>query len=73
MVSASEFKAKCLSLLDEVYDSGRELVISKHGRAVAKLVPVVQEKPWKGLLGSGKFCGDPFAPAVEEKSLEVLR
>jgi len=72
MIAASEFKAKCLSLLDEVHDTGQELVISKHGRAVAKLVPVGAEQPWKALLGSGEFGGDPFAPAVDEAVLEAV-
>jgi prevent-host-death family protein len=34
-VSASEFKAKCLAMLDEVAATGEEIVVTKHGRAVA--------------------------------------
>ena len=34
---ASEFKAKCLKLMDEVVESGGEILITKHGRPVAKL------------------------------------
>jgi prevent-host-death family protein len=37
-VTATEFKAKCLKLLDEVDAEG--IVITKHGKAVAKLVPL---------------------------------
>lgn len=48
-MKASEFKAKCLSVLDEVRDSGRELTITKHGRPVARVVPV---EPAKSLRGS---------------------
>lgn len=36
-VSASEFKAKCLAMLDDVAATGEEIVITKHGRAVAQL------------------------------------
>jgi prevent-host-death family protein len=36
-VSASEFKAKCLGILDEVAATGEEIVITKHGRAVARV------------------------------------
>lgn len=36
-VSASKFKAQCLSLLDRVTAQG--IVITKHGRPVAKLLP----------------------------------
>jgi len=43
-IKASEFKAKCLKLMDEVAASGEELVITKHGRPVSRLVPY-QDKP----------------------------
>jgi prevent-host-death family protein len=36
-VSASEFKAKCLAMLDEVAATGEEIVITKHGRPVAQV------------------------------------
>jgi prevent-host-death family protein len=34
-ISASEFKATCLAILDEVAATGEKIVITKHGRAVA--------------------------------------
>ena len=43
-VKASEFKAKCLQMMDEVAASGREIVITKYGRPVSRLVPC-REKP----------------------------
>jgi prevent-host-death family protein len=36
-ISASEFKARCLAMLDEVAATGEEIVITKHGRPVAQL------------------------------------
>jgi prevent-host-death family protein len=39
-VTATDFKAKCLGLLDEVQDSGTEILVTKRGKAVARLVPV---------------------------------
>ena len=38
-IKASEFKAKCLKLMDEVAESGEEIVITKNGRPTARLVP----------------------------------
>lgn len=38
-ITASQFKARCLRLLDEVAESGETLVITKHGRPVARLEP----------------------------------
>ena len=37
-IKASEFKAKCLKLMDEVAETGEEIVITKNGRPVARLV-----------------------------------
>ncbi len=39
-LSATQFKARCLALLDEVAESGAELTVTKHGRPVARVVPV---------------------------------
>ncbi|MGD0959812.1 MAG: type II toxin-antitoxin system Phd/YefM family antitoxin [Methylomonas sp.] len=40
-IKASEFKAKCLQLMDEVADSGASIIITKNGRPVAQLSPIV--------------------------------
>ena len=37
-IKASEFKATCLKLMDEVAETGEEIVITKHGRPVSRLV-----------------------------------
>jgi prevent-host-death family protein len=39
-ITATQFKARCLALLDRVSEGGGELVVTKHGRPVAKVVPV---------------------------------
>ncbi|MCY4112675.1 MAG: type II toxin-antitoxin system Phd/YefM family antitoxin [Chloroflexi bacterium] len=48
-IMASEFKAKCLKLMDEVAESGEEIVITKNGRPVSRLTPY-RERPtsWFG-------------------------
>lgn len=53
-ISASEFKARCLGLLDEIAASGVPLVITKRGRPLAQLVPIDEEAPWS-LLGSVSY------------------
>lgn len=66
-VSAGEFKARCLALMDEVRDKGGEYVITKRGEPVAKLVPVRFEP--RPLLGSMKgtvtVLGDIVSPIDE--------
>ncbi|CAN5369588.1 type II toxin-antitoxin system Phd/YefM family antitoxin [soil metagenome] len=39
-IKASDFKARCLALLDEVAEGHAEFVVTKHGREVARVVPV---------------------------------
>ncbi len=38
-IKASEFKAKCLKLMDEVAETREEIVITKNGKPVARLAP----------------------------------
>ncbi|HEY7960648.1 MAG TPA: type II toxin-antitoxin system Phd/YefM family antitoxin [Solirubrobacteraceae bacterium] len=51
-VSASQFKTQCLAILDEVAATGEEIVITKRGRAVARVLAA--DEP-AGLLGSVSF------------------
>lgn len=39
-IPAGQFKARCLALLDEVAESGESIVVTKHGRPVARVVPL---------------------------------
>jgi prevent-host-death family protein len=63
-VPAAQFKAQCLSLLDRVGPEG--IVITKHGKPVAKLVPIASEPA--ALIGSLKgklrIKGDVFSTGI---------
>ena len=45
-IQASEFKAACLKLIDEVAESGKEIIITKNGRPVARLLAVGVGSNW---------------------------
>ena len=47
-IQASEFEAKCLELVDEVAESGEEIVITKQGRPVSRLVPYREKREKQG-------------------------
>ena len=49
-IAAGEFKAKCLQLLNDVAEQRGTLVITKHGKPVAKLIPVAPEQRVFGAL-----------------------
>jgi prevent-host-death family protein len=63
-IAAGEFKAKCLSLLDEVAQSRAPLVITKRGKPVAKLVPLEDEPVdiYGRMKGTAKIIGDIVSP-----------
>ena len=64
MIKASEFKAKCLGLMDEVERTGQSFVITKNGRPVAELIPHRASRPKAlGLLKDRLFItGDIISP-----------
>ena len=51
-MSATQFKAKCLGVLDQIGTDGGEVIITKRGKPVAKLLPVVASS--KGRRGALK-------------------
>jgi len=63
-MAAGEFKAKCLSVMDEVNATGRPLVVTKRGEPVIKVVPIRNRKKTKDdffgrLKGIVEIVGDP--------------
>jgi prevent-host-death family protein len=54
-INASDFKARCLKVLDEVQATGAEVVITKRGKPVARLGPIGPVRrslrgAWKGMV-----------------------
>jgi prevent-host-death family protein len=75
-MSATEFKARSLALIDLVHEKGEVITITKRGRVVAKLVAEVDagERPWLALRDRPvRWRGDPFASAVSLKDVKALR
>ncbi len=74
VINASEFKAKCLAILDEVSATGETVTILKRGRPVAELVPPISTDsryPQDDLRESVVIKGDivePVLPAISRRS-----
>jgi prevent-host-death family protein len=73
VIGATEFKAKCLALLDEVQEQGGTITVTKRGRPVAT-VSAAKKQVWKStkdiLAGKLEITGD----IVDTTDLwEVLR
>ena len=74
-INASDFKARCLAILDRVSATGERVVILKRGRPVAELGPAQHtraEYPQLELKGSVTVIGDIVGPAVPEEHWERL-
>jgi prevent-host-death family protein len=74
VVSKSSFKAKALEYFREVESTGKELVITDHGKPVLKIVPYSHDpaEALRTLRGSVIRYVDPFEP-VGMEDWEVLR
>lgn len=58
-IPAGEFKAKCLRLMEQVRRTRREVVITKRGKPVARLVPIEEPpKLFGAMKGSAVILGD---------------
>ena len=70
-IAAGQFKATCLALLDEVQRERKEIIVTKRGKPVARIVPVedpVEEKIpnlFGRMKGSGIIIGDIVSPIGE--------
>ena len=72
-ISISKFKATCLAVLQKVQQTGQSVLVTKHGKAVAQVIPPDPPRPRKSWLGSmpGEIHGDIVSPLDEE--WEVLQ
>ncbi|MCU1259140.1 MAG: hypothetical protein JWO80_2025 [Bryobacterales bacterium] len=66
-VSAADFKARCLDLMDQVKLKKTEIVVTKYGKPVAKMVPLNDEAPELfGLLGNSVTYHDDIVGPTGE-------
>jgi prevent-host-death family protein len=72
---AGSFKAKCLAVMDEVQAKRETVIITKHGKPVAKLVPVDTETDeiFGFLKGKGSVEGDVLSPALSPEEWGELK
>ena len=75
-IAISEFKAKCLALLDQVQKTKKPILITRFGKPVAEVIPP-SPKPVADWIGSMRdrieILGDIVSPANEPDEWEVLR
>lgn len=75
-VAISEFKAKCLALLDQVQKTRNPLLVTRFGKPVAEVIPAFEagRGHWIGSMKhTMKIVGDIVSPANDEGEWEALR
>jgi prevent-host-death family protein len=76
-ISISEFKTKCLALLEQVRVTRQPIRVTRHGKPVAEVVPpapVKNRSSWiASLQGTVKIKGDIISPASDSEEWETLR
>ncbi len=71
-VTATEFKAKCLGLMERVKKTHESILITKHGEVIAQLAPppADSKKPWLALRGTGIIHGDIVSPTMSDAEID---
>jgi prevent-host-death family protein len=75
-VAISEFKAKCLSILDQVQKTKKPVRVTRFGKPVVEVMPASMNAraDWIGSMkGTFEILGDIVSPASDEQDWEVLR
>jgi prevent-host-death family protein len=74
-MAAGQFKVHCLTVMDEVQAKRETVVITKHGKPVAKLVPVDKDSDdiYGFLAGKGEITGDVVSPALSSEDWGELK
>ncbi len=75
-INASDFKARCLAILDRVHETGERVVILKRGRPVAELTRATGESdgyPQTELEGTVVILEDIVEPVFPEERWDSLK
>jgi prevent-host-death family protein len=76
-ISISEFKAKCLAIVERVRKTRKPVRVTRFGKPVAEVFPPSPAKEkgdWLGRMkGTAKIIGDIVTPATDPSDWEVLR
>jgi len=74
-IAISEFKAKCLALLEEVSKTKKPIRITRFGKPVAEVVPASPEPRGRkfvgAMKGTGKILGDIVSPVIDLNDMEA--
>jgi prevent-host-death family protein len=57
-ISVTQFKARCLGIFETLHESSEDVVVTKHGKPVARVIPASDSsgpRSWRSLRGTAHF------------------
>jgi prevent-host-death family protein len=75
-IPISEFKANCSRLIERVRNTRQPLSITRHGIAVAEVVPAGTDRKRRSLgnmTGTAEILGDIISPVIDLDDFEAYR
>ena len=74
-INAAEFRTRCFKILDEVQTTHKQVIITKRGKPIARIVHIQEQDrkdPLLGvLIGAGRTVGDLTQPIVDSQEWEM--
>ena len=72
-IPAGQFKTKCLAIMDRVQKTGESVLITKHGKPVARLSPALTapEEVFGYMAGKVKIVDDIVGPITPLEDWET--
>lgn len=72
-ISATDFKAKCLAIMNDVSSTGESIIITKHGKPIAQINPVAEKATSIiGMCEGGSIIDDIMEPVLTEEEWELF-
>lgn len=76
-IAISEFKAKCLAIMERVNKTKKPVRVTRFGKPVAEILPPSPQRrrgDWLGsMAGVTKIVGDIVAPVIDLTDIEAMR
>lgn len=76
-IEISEFRGRCVSLLDEVSKTRTPLRVTRRGKALVDVLPPVPDQVDRSWIGSMKgklqITGDITSPVIDKRAIEALK
>ena len=63
-ITVTQFKARCLGIFETLHESSEDVVVTKHGKPIARVIPAADASgpaSWRSLRGTAHFTPEDLA------------